>query len=222
MMIAVRPASSPSTARSISRSVAGSRRDEASSRITSAGSRSMTRVNASSCASPADRPDDSTVFRPAGSALYHSSSPSCARAAWMRSSGMPSSNSVRFCRSVALNICTSCVTIPTARRSSRVCTPRMSTPPSRMAPPVGSYSRASSRATVVLPLPVRPNSPSTRPGASVKSSPRSTRSSTSCTTPSALCIDAATTGCCAPTDVTAPSLRTAPSGLRTAPKGASA
>ena len=75
MMIAVRSRSSLSTARSMSCSVAGSSRDEASSRMTRPGSRKKTRVKASNCASPAESPRppvSSWVSSPSGSDSYQS------------------------------------------------------------------------------------------------------------------------------------------------------
>ena len=56
MTIAVLPTRRRSSALSILCSVAGSRREEASSSMTSPGSRRKTRAKASSCDSPADRP----------------------------------------------------------------------------------------------------------------------------------------------------------------------
>src|SRR6185437_8252771 len=71
MMIAVRLRSKRSTARSIFASVAGSRREDASSRITRPGSARKARVRASNWASPADSPSLATaVASPAGSVSY--------------------------------------------------------------------------------------------------------------------------------------------------------
>src|SRR5712691_11155449 len=56
MTMPVRLARTLLTARSMRRSVAGSRRDEASSKMTSPGSLRKTRAKANSCASPADKP----------------------------------------------------------------------------------------------------------------------------------------------------------------------
>ena len=56
MMMPVRPWSSLLTARSTNASVAGSSRDDASSRMTRPGSFRNSRAKASNCASPADKP----------------------------------------------------------------------------------------------------------------------------------------------------------------------
>ena len=71
---------------------------------------------------------------------------------------------------VAPNNCTSCVTIPTRLRRVRQrhvaeVVRAAACRAERIAPSSGSYSRNSSRVSVVFPLPVRPSTPSTRPGA---------------------------------------------------------
>jgi len=162
----VRLCNSRSIARSSSCSVAGSSRDEASSRITSAGSLRKTRAKANSCASPADRlepPASSCVSKPFGNVRYQLNNPSSSSASRMRASSMLRLKKVRLSRTLAANNCTSCVTIPTRWRKLLRLTSRTSTSPMRIAPTAGSYRRNSKRVIVVLPLPVRPSRPNTRP-----------------------------------------------------------
>ncbi len=135
MTIAVRPCTSRPTARSSRCSVAGSRRDEASSRITSPGSWRKMRIKASSCASPADSPpppDSSTVSSPLGSDSSHSPSPSSWITWRILSSETRPSKKVRLSRTVAWKSWTFCVTMPTRPRRSASGTRRTSTnrPPS--------------------------------------------------------------------------------------------
>ena len=68
----------------------------------------------------------------------------------------------------------SCSTTPTPRRSVCWSMSLTSTPPMVMRPASGSYRRASSSATVLLPLPVSPRMPSVLPPGTVKETSRST------------------------------------------------
>ena len=94
-----------------------------------------------------------------------------------RSSGMSGSNRVRFCRTEARKSSTFWVTMPTRWRTSCRAHCWGETPPRVISPRSASYSRSSRRASVVLPLPVRPNRPSTRPGSSANETSLSTGSS---------------------------------------------
>ena len=60
-----------------------------------------------------------------------------------------------------------------AGAARRACRSRMSTPSSRIAPPVTSYSRVVSAVSVDLPEPVRPTSAMVSPGSSSRSTPSS-------------------------------------------------
>jgi len=124
-------------------------------------------VNASSWPSPAESPRPllcSSVSSPSARDANHSERPSVSMTSRMRSSEMERSKKVRLSRTVAWNSCTSCVTSPTRRRSWYNVGWRTLTPPSARSPDVTSYKRNTSRASVVLPEPVRPSRPSTRPG----------------------------------------------------------
>ena len=179
MMTPVRPLRRRVTARSSSRSVDGSSRDDASSRTTRPGSFRNTRANATSCASPADNPRPpapSGVSSPAGRARSHSASPSSPKTSPRRWSVTVRSNTATLSRSVPWNSWTSWVTRPIRPRSASRPACRMSVPPRRTAPSVGSYRRNSSRAIVVLPEPVRPSSPSTSPGSTQQETSRRTGS----------------------------------------------
>ena len=72
-----------------------------------------------------------------------------------------------------------CAGVETVTRAGRwaLGTRLRSTPTSRTAPPVGSSKRSSSRVSVVLPLPVRPSTPSTLPAGTSADTPRTTSSS---------------------------------------------
>ncbi len=178
---AVRPVTRRSTARSTSSSVSGSSRLDGSSRITRPGSDKNARGSASSCASPADTPDPSgpsSVSSPAGRAASHDPRPSSSSRRTRSSSGavcVP--NNVRFSRNDARNSCTSWVTIATRRRRSAMPIDRMSTPSSSTSPSSVSYRRSASRVMVLLPLPVRPTSPSECPASMRRSTWSSTSSS---------------------------------------------
>ena len=95
--------------------------DEASSRMTRPGSRRKTRVKASNCASPAERPCppvSSWVSNPSGRDWYQSPSSSASIASRIRSSEMLRSKNVRLSRTLAWKSCTSWVTIATRWRRS--------------------------------------------------------------------------------------------------------
>ncbi len=180
MTIPVRPANNLLTARSISCSVAGSRREEASSRMTRPGSARKTRVKASNCASPAESPspsEPSSVSSPIGSERYHAVSPRSSSTARIRSSVIVLSKKVRLSRTVAWNNCTSCVTIPICRRKSCKRASCTGTSPTQIVPACVSYKRSNRRASVVLPLPVCPSTPSTCPACNENDRPCKTASS---------------------------------------------
>ena len=167
MIIPVRPSSSLQTALLTIVSVAGSRRDDASSSITRSGSLRKTRAMATSCASPAEScapPPARSVSSPSPRDSTQGSSPSSARARSTVESSTVSSKRVMLSLSVPRNSCTSCVTMPRRLRSASSPMPPTGTPPIRTAPRCASYRRNISRDIVVLPLPVRPSKPSTFPG----------------------------------------------------------
>ena len=64
-------------------------------------------------------------------------------------------------------------------RNERNVASRRSSPPNRIAPPTGSYSRAISLARVDLPAPVGPTSAIRSPGATVNDTSRNTHASDS-------------------------------------------
>ena len=145
MTIPVRPSISASMASSMCRSVAGSSRDDASSRMTRPGSRRNTRANASNWASPAEssspRISESRPARSPGTRdgrRSHVLSPIRSRTASIRESSIESSKNVRLSRTDAWKSCTSCVTIVDRRRMSSRSADRRSIPPTLTAPPVGS------------------------------------------------------------------------------------
>ncbi len=72
------------------------------------------------------------------------------------------------------NMCESCVTTPTERRSDSNEASRTSVPPMRTLPPVTSYSRATSAVIVVLPAPEGPTRATLLPAGATKSMPSST------------------------------------------------
>ena len=102
-MTTVRPENSRSVATASRLSVAGSRRDDGSSRITTPGSCRNTRAKASSCCSPADRPcpsEPSSESRPI--VLIQLPKPARSRMRMISASDM-SPNRVRLSRTEARN-----------------------------------------------------------------------------------------------------------------------
>ena len=89
----------------------------------------------------------------------------CAARASTAASVGAGSNSVTLSRTVPANSSTSWGISATRRRSSASGMSAIGTPPSRTVPSVGSTSRSSRRENVVLPLPVRPTTPTERPAA---------------------------------------------------------
>ena len=101
---------------------------------------------------------------PCSSEWYQSPRPTVSIAS-TTSASVPSRvpNTVRLSRTLARNTSTSCVTMPIRRRRPLADRSRTSMPPTDTVPSSVSHSRASSRPIVVLPLPVRPTTPTVVP-----------------------------------------------------------
>ena len=169
MMNVVRPTISWLTAAEICCSVAGSTRAVASSRTTRSGLRSHTLASASSWACPADRPAPPAPSGRCTPPSTRTSRPTARSASSTAASVGAGSYSVTLSRTVPSNSSTSCGTSATRRRNSAMGMSATGTPPSSSRPWVGSTRRSRRRENVVLPLPVRPTTPTERPPSIVRS-----------------------------------------------------
>ena len=161
----------------ISLSLAASTLAKTSSRTRIGGAPASARARATRCRCPPDSVSPRspiTVCQPSGNAATSSATPAVTKAAPTRSSARPSRPSVTLSRIRREKRNASCGTQASVERSRPRGSVRTSSPPTNTVARGGSHSRASTRPSVDLPVPVGPTTATSSPGRTSKLTSRST------------------------------------------------